>query len=136
MTKVLLPGTEVAIKGCEERGEDLWVPVGSLPTLGWELKPEGACRGDFCAPLPAGREAEFTDGNRFSFTALARRLGMPFESHAATDTWAFGESSETRNDALDSLIAPDFSLPDLSGSEHRLSDYRGKKVILLAWASW
>ncbi|MCA9830222.1 MAG: redoxin domain-containing protein [Dehalococcoidia bacterium] len=61
---------------------------------------------------------------------------MPFASHAATDTWAFGESSETRNDALDSLIAPDFSLPDLSGGEHRLSDYRGKKVILLAWASW
>jgi hypothetical protein len=27
-------------------------------------------------------------------------------------------------------------LPDLDGKMHRLSDYRGQKVFLLAWASW
>jgi hypothetical protein len=27
-------------------------------------------------------------------------------------------------------------LPDLDGNLHRLSDYRGKKVLLSAWASW
>ncbi len=136
MTSILLPGAEVAIEGCEERGADLWVPIHSLPATGWELKPEGACRGDVCVPLPAGAEAEFTDGERFSFTALARQLGMPSASHAASGTWAFGESSETRNDALQSLVAPDFSLPDLEGRVHRLMDYRGHKVFLIAWASW
>ena len=27
-------------------------------------------------------------------------------------------------------LAPDFTLPDQDGTAHRLSDYRGKKVIL------
>ncbi|TAK76433.1 MAG: redoxin domain-containing protein [Dehalococcoidia bacterium] len=34
------------------------------------------------------------------------------------------------------LDAPDFELPDLDGRMHRLSDRRGKKVVLALWASW
>jgi thiol-disulfide isomerase/thioredoxin len=30
----------------------------------------------------------------------------------------------------------DFSLPDLDGREHRLSDYRGKWVLVNYWATW
>ena len=32
--------------------------------------------------------------------------------------------------------APDFTLPSLDGGEVRLSDYRGKKLVLFMWASW
>ncbi|MHC4266394.1 MAG: peroxiredoxin family protein [Planctomycetota bacterium] len=32
--------------------------------------------------------------------------------------------------------APDFTLTDLNGKEHRLSDYKGKEVILVFWATW
>jgi peroxiredoxin len=32
--------------------------------------------------------------------------------------------------------APDFSLTDLSGHKLRLSDYRGKVVVLDFWATW
>jgi peroxiredoxin len=32
--------------------------------------------------------------------------------------------------------APDFSLKSLNGEELRLSDYRGKRVLLFVWASW
>ena len=32
--------------------------------------------------------------------------------------------------------APDFTLTDLAGKQHRLSDYRGKDVILVLWATW
>ena len=32
--------------------------------------------------------------------------------------------------------APDFSLPDIDGAVHRLSDYRGKVVIVNFWATW
>ena len=32
--------------------------------------------------------------------------------------------------------APDFTLQSLDGREIRLSDYRGKRVLLFIWASW
>jgi peroxiredoxin len=32
--------------------------------------------------------------------------------------------------------APNFTLPDISGTEHSLEDYRGKPVIVHFWATW
>ena len=32
--------------------------------------------------------------------------------------------------------APDFTLTDINGKEHKLSDYRGKNVMLVFWATW
>lgn len=32
--------------------------------------------------------------------------------------------------------APDFILTDIGGKKHRLSDYRGKDVMLVFWATW
>jgi peroxiredoxin len=32
--------------------------------------------------------------------------------------------------------APDFTLTDINGKKHKLSDYRGKKVVLMFWATW
>jgi len=32
--------------------------------------------------------------------------------------------------------APDLSLADLNGKQHRLSDYRGRRVLINFWASW
>jgi len=33
-------------------------------------------------------------------------------------------------------VAPDFTLTDIAGKQHRLSDYRGKNVMLIFWATW
>jgi peroxiredoxin len=33
-------------------------------------------------------------------------------------------------------MAPDFYLTDIDGKQHRLSDYRGKDVMLVFWATW
>ena len=32
--------------------------------------------------------------------------------------------------------APDFTLTDISGKQHKLSDYRGKNVTIIFWATW
>ena len=41
-----------------------------------------------------------------------------------------------RTAALESLEAPDFTLPDLAGEPHALSDYGSRKVLRVTWASW
>ena len=118
-------------------GENLWLPIAELAAAsGWELKPEGACKGERCVPIPRGREAEYIDGARFNLSGFGRYLGQPVLHDIPTETWAIGEGAETRGSALRSLEAPDFTLPDLDGREHSLSDYRGRKVFLVSWASW
>ena len=32
--------------------------------------------------------------------------------------------------------APDFTLTDINGKQHKLSDYRGKDVMIIFWATW
>lgn len=32
--------------------------------------------------------------------------------------------------------APDFTLTDIAGKDHKLSDYRGKDVLIIFWATW
>ena len=32
--------------------------------------------------------------------------------------------------------APDFTLTDINGEQHKLSDYRGKSVLIVFWATW
>jgi hypothetical protein len=91
---------------------------------GWAIKPEGACRGDVCVPIPGERTPE----------AIAERLRMPLIRDAKHDLWCLGPEYGGR--ALASAVAPDFELPDVNGHPFRLSSLRGMKVFLLAWASW
>jgi hypothetical protein len=120
----------------EAAGEP-WIPVDSLKAAtGWEVKPEGACLDDRCVPLPIGREQEFVRDGRFNVAALARYLAQPVLRDEPSGTWVIGESAEFRASGLRSLRAPDFTLPDHRGISHSLSDYRGRKVFLVSWASW
>jgi hypothetical protein len=94
---------------------------------GWVFKPEGFCIADTCVPIPPARQAEFVSGGRYNIVALAG------QGHAV---WCFGEAAAERRRSLTSLEAPDFTLPDLAGRMHSLSEHRGKKVLLVSWASW
>jgi len=119
----------------------VWLDAAELKKLaGWELKPEGICRGDLCVPIPPGRDNEFSskhDGATWiNFSTLADLMGKPWAGDSKHRVWYFGAEAAERGNALRSLEAPDFELPDLDGKLHRLSDYRGQKVFLLAWASW
>lgn len=136
MTLVTESG-EHAVSGAEASGEALWCPAREAETAtGWVAKPEGLCRGKVCVPLPAGREREFVAGGRLDLAALWRHLGRPVRRSDRGHVWVLGESAGDRAAALASLEAPDFALPDTTGRLHRLSDYRGRKVLLVTWASW
>ena len=93
---------------------------------GWEIKPEGACKGERCVPLPGGA---------FSLAAAADRLGMALVEEPAEQLWALGPESLSGR-ALSDTDASDFALPDLDGNEFRLSSLHGQKVLLLAWAAY
>lgn len=116
---------------------DAWLPAESLRELtGWELKPEGACFGERCVPIPPSRAAEFVRDGEFNISALAGYLGQPVLRDSDHGVIAIGESGEGRANRLRTLEAPDFTLPDIDGQMHSLSDYRGRKVFLASWASW
>jgi len=137
MVTVLTETGEFAVPGAEASRDVLWLAGRDAESAtGWQVKPEGLCRGELCVPLPAGREGEFVRGPSVNVAALWRHLGQPAVSSDRGDVWVLARSAGDRARALDSLEAPDFTLPDPSGRQHSLSDYRGKKVFLVTWASW
>jgi hypothetical protein len=99
---------------------------------GWAIKPEGACRGDVCVPLPA--EAR-VDGDRVRLDVVAERLGAPLLHDEQHGAWAIGPAT-VGGRALATAEAPELTLPRLDGTPFTLSSLRGKKVLLVAWASW
>ncbi len=103
-------------------------------SLGWQLKPEGLCRGEVCVPV-RDRSKLVIDG-AIDLSGFAETLGRPLAMDAAEGAAAIGTAATDRATQLASLEAPDFTLPDLAGKLHSLSDHRGKKVLLIAYASW
>jgi hypothetical protein len=92
---------------------------------GWDIKPEGACKGDVCVPLPDG----------FELSRTAERLGMALVHDEANGLWALGPES-LGSHALVTAQAPELVLDDIEGREFRLSSLRGQKVVLVAWAPY
>jgi hypothetical protein len=137
MVTLLTESGEHEVTGAEASTAALWCPAREAEqATGWVAKPEGLCRGPVCVPLPAGREHELVDAGRIDLAALWRHLGQPAVHSERGHVWVLGRSARERAAALASLEAPDFALPDPGGRVHRLSDYRGKKVLLVTWASW
>jgi hypothetical protein len=103
-------------------------PVAFERRTGWAIKPEGACKGDICVPLPPADDAAL------DARVLAERLGMPLIQDESGGLWCLGPEAGGR--ALTTARAPELTLPDLDGNAFLLSSLRGKKVLLVAWASW
>jgi hypothetical protein len=111
----------------------LWVQQSDLPRINeFELKPQGMCRADICVPVPA----TLSRGTTFNLTAFAQRVGQRIIFEPAARAWSFAEIPVVRGAYLESRIAPDVSAPDRKGRTVRLSQFRGKKVLLVTWASW
>ena len=120
---------------------DLWLTLPDLTRAsGFELKPQGACLQELCVPIPKRREKDFLRreaGKRwFNLSELARVLRQPAVHEVAHDVWLFGTRPDAQMRHLETLDAPDFTLPDWKGVRRSLRDFHGKKVLLITWTSW
>ncbi len=120
---------------------DLWVLPADLTRInGFELKPEGACLDTFCVPVRQDEDSAMfvtrAEQGWFNVTELARRLQQAYAVDHDRQVWSFGQIPVTRQSFLRSAVAPDFTLPDRQGNPVSLSDFRGKKVLVVTWASW
>ena len=119
---------------------ELWISTADLTrATRFELKPQGVCRDQLCFPVPKARTEEFVRKSSgvtsFNLLAFAQLVNQPVAHDDALATWYFGLRADQRQ-GLASLRAPSFTLPDMAGKMHSLSDYRGKEVLLVTWASW
>jgi hypothetical protein len=128
---VLYQDRPVTLDQSRPDGNELWVRAADLPRINeFEVKPQGACRADVCIPL----SKNLRQGEWFHLTGFARKIGETFV--ADSGVWSFGEIPVVRAGFLNSRIAPDFAVPDRKGHVVHLSDFRGKKVLVVTWASW
>lgn len=73
-------------------------------------------------------------GDRLDIRILADKLGMPLVSDPSSGVHAVGP--EAMGHSLTTAVAPELELPDADGNVFRLSSLHGRKVLLVAWASW
>jgi hypothetical protein len=94
---------------------------------GWDIKPEGACKGEMCVPLDPRIG--------FDLESTTERLRMALVPDQDSGLLAIGPES-LGDRALVTAEAPELRLPDLDGNEFRLSMLRGQKVVIVSWAPY
>lgn len=139
MTQIVLYGAlETEVGGAAADRDRLWIPLDDLErSTGWTAKPEVLCRDEVCVPVPAGKAWLDGAARRLDFAAFAAHLGHAVARDEDRGVWSFGPPADRgAASASGPVTAPEFRLPDLDGTLHSLSDYRGKKVLLYCWSSW
>jgi hypothetical protein len=105
-------------------------PLDFSTRTGWTVKPQGLCQGDVCVPAPHAIKADGT----LDATIISERLRMPLVHDEAHGLWALGPPSGGKE--LTTAVAADPALKDREGQSFLLSSLRGRRVIMVAWASW
>jgi len=124
----------VAVEAVRE-GDALLLGPGALEAAtGWHLEAQGLCQGAVCIPT-RGHTGVVRDG-LVDLARLGELVRVPIVVDAGEGVVSITEPADLRAEELASLDAPDFELPDLEGRPVRLSDFAGRKRLLLAWASW
>jgi hypothetical protein len=127
-------GSAVAVPVALEDDQIRLEPADLERAVNWELKPEGFCRGPTCVQIPEASSVVTEAG--VDLIEFARLLDRPLALDAGERAAYLGASAGDREEALATLQAPDFTLPDVEGKLHSLSDFRGRKILLVAYASW
>jgi peroxiredoxin len=107
---------------------------GLAAATGWVLKPEGLCRGEVCVPL---RGYVVADGEgQIDLVAWAAVLGYALAVDAEHGVAALAPAAHADAPLTVGSRAPDVSLPGIDGETHSLSEFAGRKRVLVTWASW
>jgi peroxiredoxin len=77
-------------------------------------------------------KSRFSTPSKVGLAIATLSLGMLY----APINGAISRARQMANLALDGVAAPEMDTVDLDGKSHRLSDYRGKVVLLNVWATW
>lgn len=102
--------------------------------VGWQLRPDGLCRGDVCVLVP-DREALVVD-HRVDLAELGRLLERRSIVDPDHGVIALSLPAEHRRQAIVGLEAPSFTLPDLDGQPHSLEEWDGRRRMLFAFSNW
>ena len=139
--EVVAGGKVLELKKTLPDADDLWVTAADFTRInGFDVKPQGACYKEICIPLKQDSDSDLfvkRDGDSwFNATAFASKVQQAHVVDRDAEVWSFGIVPTARKAFLDSAIAPDFALTDRNGDVVKLSDFRGKKVLIITWASW
>jgi peroxiredoxin len=110
-----------------ECGPDLTLsPEALLEATGWELKPQGLCRGDVCVP------GSF---DTLTLTAVASALRRPLavELVEGGAVAVLGEPAGSTVQAGE--VAEPLTLPDVDGAPLQVTG-SGRKTAVVAWSTW
>ena len=101
---------------------------------GWQLKPEGLCFADTCVPVTDS--SALTNSTHIDLVEFALVTNQNIVVDQKHKIAALGERADSRSDAMATLVAPEFRLPDIHGKQVSFSDFNRRKRLLLAWSSW
>ena len=114
----------------------LQVPVDEFTALtGWEAKPEGMCRGEVCVPAPGALDSTGTT-HLVNVDVAAAKLGMPIVHDPQHNVWALGVATATGRALASAKAVFPSSLIDAAGRAFDFASLRGRRMIMVAWASW
>ena len=131
---VLTAGRETSIDATLGDGRILVTPGDLAATLGWELAAEGLCRGEVC--IPVRKESGVRHGDHVDLVAAAALLGSTTLVDETGAVAAVSVRAADRRGALKGRKAADFTLPDLDGRRRSLEEFKDRKRLLVAFASW
>jgi hypothetical protein len=122
----------------EIRGDTRVVDAADLAAAtGWELKPEGLCRGELCMPLLGRAVAAGGEPDRIDLGEWAAALRLPLAVDAEHGVAALAPAPDAGGGGLQvGDPAPELTLPDLDGNHVSFGQFSGRKRVLLTWASW
>ena len=101
---------------------------------GWQLKPEGLCFAATCVPVT--NSSALTNSTHIDLVEFALVTNQNIVVDQKHKIAALGERADSRSEAMATLVAPDFRLPDIHGKQVSFSDFNRRKRLLLAWSSW